>query len=74
MNQVKIVYYKSAKAYYRVESNIHLDVATLTKYTGNNAHKPPRKVTYIKDRSFTSFNLQHSASLLEDVIRATAKR
>ena len=45
MNQVKIVYYKSAEAYYTVENNSQAFVATLEKYLGDNQHMPPRKVT-----------------------------
>lgn len=74
MNQVKIVYYKSAEAYYTVENNSQAFVATLEKYLGDNQHMPPRKVTYLKSKNFTTLNTAFSTSLLDDVNRATTKK
>lgn len=74
MNQVKIVYYKSAEAYYTVENNSQAFVATLEKYLGDNQHMPPRKVTYLKSKNFAAPNSALSTSLLEDVSRATSKK
>ena len=71
---MKIVYYKSAEAYYTVENNSQAFVATLEKYTGDNQHMPPRKVTYLKSKNFTALNTALSTSLLEDVSRATSKK
>ena len=74
MNQMKIVNYKSAKAYYNVESNGQSFVATLKKYMGDDHHMPPRRVTYLKNGNATNRNLPYATSLLEDVSRATSKR
>ena len=74
MNQVKIVYYKSAKAYYTVESDGRSSVATLEKYMGDNSHMPPRRVTYLKTAHKPAPGHRFSNSLLEDVSRATAKK
>ncbi|MGV3658071.1 MAG: hypothetical protein ACO1NX_08955 [Chitinophagaceae bacterium] len=75
MAQLKIVNYKSAKAYYKVESNNDLTFeATLEKYMGDGSHMPPRKVTYIKKPAFFSCNPPFAPTLLDDVNRLTCKR
>jgi len=72
MNLMKIVSYKSAKAFYFVE--YHTDqtfIATLEKYMGDAHNMPPKTVTFIKQGQ----NLRPGAhSLLEDVTNAVGNR
>ena len=75
MNLMKIVNYKSAKAFYKVEyNNDRSFVATLEKYMGDDAQMPPRKVSFIKDTSPTTCKKQQTPSLLEDVTKAVTKK
>ncbi len=75
MNQMKIVNYKSAKAYYKVESNNEITFeATLEKYLGDGRHMPPRKVTYIKKPAFYSGSQPFTPTLLDDVSRVICRR
>lgn len=76
MNLMKIVNYRSAKAFYIVE--YHTDktfVATLEKYLGDNNHMPPKKVTFIKNNVSPKVGAPNaSPSLIEDVNKALSKK
>lgn len=75
MNLMKIVNYKSAKAFYKVEyNNDRSFVATLEKYMGDDNQMPPRKVSFIKDTTHPAYNKQQKPSLLDDVTKAVTKK
>ena len=81
----RIVNYKGARAYYDINKEENVFIATLEKYTGDQTQRPPRSVIFIKENGghlgtlgrvkgeHGLLNLLGNSSLLDDISSALDK-